>query len=67
MEQNPGFKAVQGGVPGDVPLVDLGEDAEERAVLRRAIRVNGKVWLSQVLSSNERVVLATTGIPETEK
>ena len=53
-----------GSVPGDVPLVDMGENAEERAVLRGAVRANGRVWLSQVLSASGRAVLTTTGIPE---
>ena len=45
-----GTENMPGSVPGDVPLVDMGENAEERAVLRVAVRANGRVWLSQILS-----------------
>ena len=48
-------------------MVDMGENAEERAVLRGAVRANSRVWLSQVLSASGRAVLTTTGIPEVEK
>ena len=46
-----GGGAMPGGVHGDVPLVDVGADGEERKILREDGKANGRVWLSQVTAS----------------
>ena len=58
-----GGGSLPGGVPGDVPLVELGESREERAVLRKAAKASGRVWLSQVLGIGDWAILTPPGMP----
>ena len=62
-----GIGTLPEGTPGDVPVVELGVNEVETAVLRKAAKVSGKMWLSQVLGKGDWSPLVTPGTPEARK